>query len=356
MENSVRLASAVLTVALSCVSAADAQIIESREIGNKTITCMHSGLMSDLNDCGFRSDWYAYVFVGLISAIKPAGNDEESLQIMPEEIFYGDPSAPLTVLTSQGACLPMLAVGDRWLFYLRKENGKPIVLDYYGNDSRPVDNAREEIETLRVLKTIGDFGIVRGSVERRLQDETKVVPGAQVIASRKSEKAQFFAATDANGHFEFSPLRPGTYKLTVDPIGSFRPDDSSVDVKSGSCWNATISRSPHGHISGHLRHSDGSPASEVPVLIIDADGSGFNTVQSDAKGYFISDGMTAGKYLVAINSPDAPPWKISACGGVCEVPTGALYYPWMHDRSDAHVIELSEDEKRNNIDFMIPRK
>ena len=38
------------------------------------------------------------------------------------------------------------------------------------------------------------------------------------------------------------------------------------------------------------------------------------------------------------------------------VPTGALYYPWMHDRSDAHVIELSEDEKRNNIDFMIPRK
>jgi hypothetical protein len=176
MENSVRLASAVLTVALSCESAADAQIIESREIGNKTITCMHSGLMSDLNDCGFRSDWYAYVFVGSISPIKPAGNDEESLQIMPEEIFYGDPSAPLTVLTSQGACLPMLAVGDRWLFYLRKENGKPIVLDYYGNDSRPVDNAREEIETLRELKTIGDFGIVRGSVERRLQDETKVVP------------------------------------------------------------------------------------------------------------------------------------------------------------------------------------
>jgi hypothetical protein len=34
-----------------------------------------------------------------------------------------------------------------------------------------------------------------------------------------------------------------------------------------------------------------------------------------------------------------------------EVPTGALYYPWMHDRSDVHVIELSEDEKRNNIDL-----
>jgi hypothetical protein len=29
---------------------------------------------------------------------------------------------------SQGACLPPLVVGYRWLFFLRKENGKPIVL------------------------------------------------------------------------------------------------------------------------------------------------------------------------------------------------------------------------------------
>jgi hypothetical protein len=111
-----------------------------------------------LNDCGARSDWYAYVFVGSISARTPAGNDEEILQITPEELFYGNPSTPLTVLTSQGACLPTLAVGNRWLFYLRKENGKPIVLDYYGNDSRPVESAQEEIETLRQLKGIGKSG------------------------------------------------------------------------------------------------------------------------------------------------------------------------------------------------------
>jgi hypothetical protein len=29
---------------------------------------------------------------------------------------------------SQGACLPPLVVGHRWLFFLRKESGKPIVL------------------------------------------------------------------------------------------------------------------------------------------------------------------------------------------------------------------------------------
>jgi hypothetical protein len=356
MANSVRLASVILSAVLCALSAADAQIIDIRKVGDKTITCMHTGLMSDLNDCGSRSDWYAYVFVGSISAIKPAGNDEEMLQITPEELFYGNPSTPLTVLTSQGACLPTLAVGNRWLFYLRKENGKPIVLDYYGNDSRPVESAQEEIETLRQLKGIGNLGIIRGRVERGRFGERKAVPGAEVLASRKSDSAQFLAATDANGHFEFAPLAPGTYKLTVDPIGSFRPDDSGVDVKSGSCWNVTMSRSPHGRISGHLRHSDRSPAPGVPVLIIDADGSGFNTIESNADGSFSSDGMIPGKYLVAINSPDAPRWKISACGGVCEIPPGALYYPWMHDRSDALVIELSEDENRNNIDFTVPKQ
>lgn len=43
--------------------------------------------MSDLNDCGFRSDWYAYIFVGSISAVVPADEDEKKVQITPEEVF-----------------------------------------------------------------------------------------------------------------------------------------------------------------------------------------------------------------------------------------------------------------------------
>lgn len=354
MAKSIRLALALLTIVLSGLSAA-AQIIELRKVGDKTIGCMRSGLSSALKDCGVRSGWYSLVFVGSISDIKPADDDEKIVQVTPEEIFYGDPSTPLMVITSQALCLPTLAVGDRWLFYLRKENGKPIVLDLYGNDSRPVEKAQQQIETLRQLKTIGDFGLLRGSVRHGNFGQSKAVPGAVVVASRKSDNTQFFATTDSNGHFEFAPLSPGAYKLTVDQIGSFRFDDSSVDMTRNSCWDLTMSKSPHAQISGHLRHSDGSPLSEEPVVIINADGSGFNTLRSDANGYFRSDGMIAGKYLIAINSPGAPEWKISSCGGACEIPPGALYYPLMHDRSGALVIELHEDEERNDIDFTIPK-
>jgi hypothetical protein len=57
------------------------------------------------------------------------------IQITPQEVFSGKPANPLTVQTSQAACLPEIAVGDQWLFFSREEKGKPIVLDYYANGS-----------------------------------------------------------------------------------------------------------------------------------------------------------------------------------------------------------------------------
>ena len=128
----------VLTVMLCCLGAAAAQIIEFRADG---VRCRHSGLSSNLEHCGVP-DLYACAFVVSISAINPIENGERAkIQVTPDEVFSRRPWDSLTVRTSQGACLPKLAVGDYWLFFLRKWNGSSIVLDYYGNDSRPVADA-----------------------------------------------------------------------------------------------------------------------------------------------------------------------------------------------------------------------
>jgi hypothetical protein len=131
--------------ALLCLGVAEAQIVTLMKDGDKRVACLRSGLTSDLKDCGVQADWYTYVFIGSISSIVPVADGEKTLQLRPEEIFHGRPPSPLTVLTSQAACLPRLAVGDRWLFYLRKTKDKPIVLDYGGNDSLPVADAKEQI-------------------------------------------------------------------------------------------------------------------------------------------------------------------------------------------------------------------
>jgi hypothetical protein len=343
---------AVLTLVLSSLCAASAQMILIKQDGNKTITCMHSGLFSGLNDCGTRSDWYSYVFVGSISAITPAEKDEKELQIVPEEIFSGKPASPLTVLTSQCDCLPKLAVGDRWLFFLRSQENKPIVLDYYGNDSLPVADAEKQIETLRHLQNIGDFGILRGRVIRGELFDGKEVPGARVIAQRQFRNFQSAAITDADGRYEFQPLPPGEYKITVDFMGSPPPDDTNIVIRPGACWDLTLSRSPKAQISGHIHYSDGSSVQNVPVILIEADG--YNMTHTDTSGYFTFDGLRPGNYTVGINLPGAPPWKDESCGGACEPPPASLYYNGVAERAHALVIHLATDEKRHDIDFIAP--
>jgi hypothetical protein len=346
---------AMLAAALCCVSAADAQIVYDQTVDGKTVTCMRSGLTSDLKDCGFRSDWYAYVFVGSIAAITPAENDEKDIQILPEEVFHGNPARPLTVITSQGACLPKLKVGDRWLFFLRQQKDKPIVLDYYGNDSIPVADAQEQIETLRRLKNIGNFGIVRGTVMQGGRFDGKAVPNAHVVARRESDGVQFVASSDADGRYEFEPLPPGEYKITVRRVGSYQPDDSGATVSAGVCWDVTLTRYPHGHIDGHVRHADGSPVPNVDVVIMRADNSWYVTDRADAHGYFRFDSLEPGKYLVGINLPGAPPWNDGGGAGPGVAPkTASMYYGGAKERSGARVITLRADEKRDDLDFIAP--
>jgi hypothetical protein len=250
-------------------------------------------------------------------------------------------------------------VGDRWLFFLRKEAGKPIVLDYYGNDSRPAAKAREQIETLRRLKTMGDFGLLRGNVLRGPSySNRKPVPGVRVIATRSSDYATFFATTDADGGYEFQPVPVGKYELAVDAIGSMYVGDAALKVTGGLCWNVTLWKSPeppHARLSGRVKRSDGSPAPKIPVLIIYEDGSGYTAQESDADGYFHEDSLRPGKYRVGINLPGAPAWKDSGCSGACQnqIPEASLYYPGMHNRSDALVIDLATDATRDDIDFTI---
>ena len=355
MARSVRWVVAVVTVGLYCCSITAGQIISSEQVDGKRFQCMHSGLGSDMNDCGTQSDWYPYVFVGTISAVTPTKDGEKELQIVPDEIFKGAPTNPLIVRTSQGACFPKLNVGDHWLFYLR--NGNPIVLDFYGNISRPVAAAQERVETLRRLETIGDNGILRGRVRQGLFGQGDAIPNAHVIAHRATNDAQFVATTDAEGRYEFQPLPPGKYRLSMDPIKSFQTDDANIDVKGHQCWDLTLSRAPHGHLGGHVQRSDGSPAAYMPVLLMDGDGSFFETMISDANGYFHREMLSSGRYVIGINLPGEPTWKPSGCAGTpgaCVVPKASLYYPNMRNRADALVISLATDEKRDDIDFTIP--
>ena len=347
---------AVFSLALFCLPAANAQITFGKRVGDKTIMCQRSGLTSDLKDCGARADWYTYVFVGLITAITPVKHDEKEIRIVPREIFRGTPPSSLTVVTSQGLCLPKLAAGDQWLFFLRKNKDDEIVLDFYGNDSLPVADARSQIETLRRLQNIGKFGIVRGKVLRGPSFDEAAVPGAKLIAHRVSDGLQFFSTTGPDGNYQFRPLPAGEYEVTVNPIGSFKPDGGGVDVSGGDCWDFTFTRHPHAQIGGSVRRSDGSPVPNVGVVLIRLDDS-FETTKTDANGRFVFDSQEPEEFVVGVNYPARPDWFYGSGGGRgARTPPASWFYRGAANRSSARVIRLAADQKLSNIDFVLPAR
>lgn len=343
----------VLAAVLLLASIAPAQIFEERQIGGKTVSCVHSGLTSSLKHCGVP-EWYEYGFVGVISAIRPIQLDEKEIQVTPEEVFGGKPTSPLTVQTSQAACLPEMAVGDKWLFFLHEEKGGPIVLDYYGNDSRPVSQAKKEIETLRRLQTIGDFAIVRGRVVRGSFMSGKAVPFARVVAHRAADNTLFATTASSGGYYEFPPLPPGKYTFYSDALGLPKNSDQGwLRLDRGACFDLTLDKEPKAELGGHVRRSDGSPMPDIAVLIMSADQTWFTTTKTDTEGYFHDD-LGPGKYFVGINLPGAPAWKTFGGGGAgLDIPRASLYYPGVQNRSAAVAIELRQDETRNNVDFSI---
>jgi len=335
----------VLTVLLCCLGTAAAQIMEFRADGS---TCMHSGLFSTLENCDVPS-WYAYAFIGSISAITPIENGESEIRITPEEVFHGDPGSSLTVQTQQGSCLPKLVVGDRWLFFLRDR--KPLVLDYYGNDSRPVADAEEKIKMLRRLQNIGDRGILRGHVQRGpyLHVQGEAVPNAQVVARRVSDNAQFVAMTGADGGYEFQPVPPGKYKMEVDGIDSLRVDGGELNVNGGACWDKTIEvpKQTDGSIAGHIESPDGKPFVVHPwVQIVSVDDDRYMSAYVDRDGNFEAKGLEPGCYLIGLG--------IRAGSGYFSDVPSPIYYPGVPTKERATIVQLQPAERRTHIDFRLP--
>jgi hypothetical protein len=345
----------VLALFFLCPGNVPAQIIMIEDVGGKTIACTRSGLSSTLNDCGARGNWYNYVFVGQISKVAAIDNDEKEIQIDPEELFWGEPAASMRVVTSQALCMREFIAGDKWLFYLRKAD--PIVLDYYANESVPLSEAQDQIETLRRLKRIGDSAILRGRV---IQTDSSglhgtPVPGAQVLAIRLPQNEQFVSVTGPDGSYEFDRLPAGSYKLAARAIGPYQPDDAEIDVAAGSCTDLTLLRSPHALIAGRVTHSDGTPVQNVGVVLVRSDNSWYLTTQTDERGKFIFDSQVPGEYVLGLNYPARTDWFDGAgAGGGLKIPPASLFYPGVEDRANARTIQLTPDEKLDGMDFIVP--
>jgi hypothetical protein len=144
------------------ISSASAQVIEMRNYRGKQITCVTSGLQGFGGSCETR-DHSEDVFIGSVVSATAITATEKRLQLVPEEVFDGNATGLVTVTTSQAACLGDIEPGDKWLFYLKRDDKTKILLLAYGSPSKPITDAQAEIALLRRLAQMNDSGTYHGS-------------------------------------------------------------------------------------------------------------------------------------------------------------------------------------------------
>jgi hypothetical protein len=361
--------SALLLPLLAWGTLCMAQQTPTSKTDEQVIECLisYSG-PADQFDCGLDKLNNEYVFVGTISAVHPAPEKEKYVEIVPNEIFMGDPGHSITALTSQGSCFEHLEPGQQWLFYLRNIDGK-IFLDYNMLESAPISEVGSHLKTLRRIKNLVGTGLLRGTVERELftpisdgddgnkNEDANAVPGMHITAVRESDKAAFNTISGKDGSYEFQPLPVGDYEIDVGSIGSFHPVGSFVDIKEGECTTLILHNTSEARISGHVRWPDGKPVVNADVLLVDADGSGVIIRTTNEEGGFSFKEGEPGSYIVGARRPDAPELKFGSCGGAgCadDLPEDIYYFGSTVMRKAALVIKLGVDEKRDDVEIVLP--
>ncbi len=344
--------STVLIFALCVISApSSAQIIDLRDYRGKQIACVTSGLQGFVRSCGMRES-YEYVFIGSIASVTEITDTEKRLQLVPEEVFYGNADALLTVTTSQGACFGEIQTGDKWLFYLKRDNKSKVLLLPYGSPSEPITDAQAEIDLLRRLAQMNDSGIIMGQVTQPIWNdnrwETSIpVPDYKIVAKQQADGHEYMAFTDSAGRYEFEPLPPGSYHLSADIAEGLWAEEGTAEVRPRSCNRVGFQLEPDGRISGRVTAADGKPAKYVQVVIVpESDGNlQFTSAFSDGLGRFEVKALHPGRYLVGVGiqvQPATSDWR------------SRVYYPGVRDRNVAVTIELGRAEKRTNVDFQLP--
>lgn len=152
-----------------------------------------------------------------------------------------------------------------------------------------------------------DFQLVPGGViEGIVRDERtrEPVAGAIVTARRETpamllgERARHAATTAADGRFRFTGLRPGAYELAAHAPG--RASHAPTLVGIGVAEQVTdieilVGSAPA--IRGVVVDDSGSPAPGVEVSAFSGPGGGAHAT-SDAKGAFVLEGLSPGKYML----------------------------------------------------------
>lgn len=289
---------------------------------------------------------------------------ERRFRFRVEEAFRGGITArEIDVVTAAepASCGATFELGTPYLVYgVRTLDGSPVTTGLCTR-TRPVSEAKEDLEYIRGLADAAPDGMILGTVTRFVpsfrDDGHTVYPidGARVIAT--SGGRHFETRSNAEGEYRLPGLPAGSYVFAVVLPGRLVPVPprggrlpwATIEVRDRGCAQVDYQTASDGRVRGRLLDARGQPIAGRSVFLFPARSAAESvkalSERTDDRGRFEFAELPAGRYVLAINIEGRHPDDAYP-----RYPR--VYYPASRTEVGATPLALSEGG-RLSVDFRL---
>lgn len=246
-------------------------------------------------------------------------------------------------------------LGGQYLVYAYADDKKRLSTSICTR-TRELAHADPDLEYINGLPKAPPGGTISGEV--RLGRTTgpydeRLAPLKDVRIVFEGPNTQLERKTDAEGKYSISGRPPGTYKVRIDvPEGlSIYNPEEEVKLTGRGCRGVYFLLEPDTRITGKLLDAQGMPAAEVLMELVPVarEGDAFPSyVRTDKEGRYVMKLVRPGRYYLGV--------RVAGSAGATYVPYPQTYFPGVKDRSQANVITITEGQRIELDELILPAR
>ena len=246
-------------------------------------------------------------------------------------------------------------LGGQYLVYAYSTEQKVLATSICTR-TRPLSDAKADLEFIEGLSKAAPGGTIFGGVQLRRTSIANDYPwppvkGAKILINGPSKQLE--SKSDAEGKYSVAGLPPGTYKVKIDPPEGFSiyNPEFEVNLLDRGCREIFFLLEADTQVTGKVLDAQGVGAADVLMELV-PDGrqeTAFPSyVRTDKEGRYVMKLVRPGRYHLGV--------RIAGSAGATYVPYPQTYYPGTKEKSQATVITITEGQRIELNELILPAK
>ena len=248
-------------------------------------------------------------------------------------------------------------LGGQYLVYAYGDDKKRLETSICTR-TRPLSDATADLEFIRGLSSAAPGGTIFGQVglrrwNREIREYDYPWPPLKDAKLLFTGPKQFEGKTDADGKYSISGIPPGKYKVRIElPAGlSVYKAEEEFEVQDRACRQVFFLAETDTQITGKVLDAQGMSAADVLMELVPVTrevGIHGAYERTDKDGRYTMRLLKPGRYYLGV--------RIAGSAGATYVPYPQTYYPGVKDQSQATVITITEGQRIELAELILPAR